>query len=63
MKITRSNLDTAKGPANWFAGDVYVDMIVGPEAPSRASAATCAFHARSSHALAHPSPWRDHPRH
>ncbi len=25
MKITRTSLETAKGPADWFTGDVYVD--------------------------------------
>lgn len=34
MKITRSSLDTMKGPAEWFTGDVYVDQVVAPEATS-----------------------------
>ena len=24
MQITRSSLETQKGPANWFCGDVYI---------------------------------------
>src|SRR3954451_23724437 len=43
MKITRNDLDTAKGPADWFTGDVYLDMIVGQEAPSRVGAAVVHF--------------------
>jgi quercetin dioxygenase-like cupin family protein len=34
MKITRSSIDTMKGPAEWFTGDVYVDQAIAPEASS-----------------------------
>lgn len=34
MKITRSSIETGKGSADWFTGDVYVDAIVAPEATS-----------------------------
>jgi quercetin dioxygenase-like cupin family protein len=34
MKITRSSVDTMKGPADWFTGDVYVDQAIVPEATS-----------------------------
>jgi hypothetical protein len=27
MQITRSSIDTAKGPADWFTGDVYIDSV------------------------------------
>lgn len=27
MQTTRSSADTAKGPADWFTGDVYVDPV------------------------------------
>ena len=37
MKITRQTIDTMKGSADWFTGDVYVDAAVVPEADSRAS--------------------------
>jgi quercetin dioxygenase-like cupin family protein len=43
MKITRSSLDTAKGPADWFTGDVYVDTIAAPEATARAASALVHF--------------------
>ena len=28
MQITRSSIDTAKGPADWFTGDVYIDSAI-----------------------------------
>jgi len=43
MKITHSTTDTLKGPADWFTGDVYIDMIPGPAAPSRLGAAAVHF--------------------
>src|ERR687897_1556917 len=30
MQITRSSLDTQKGPADWFTGDVYIDPVAAP---------------------------------
>jgi quercetin dioxygenase-like cupin family protein len=36
MEITRSGIDTAKGPADWFTGDVYLDTLAAPPAPARA---------------------------
>lgn len=30
MKITRSSIQTRKGPAEWFSGDVYVDAVADP---------------------------------
>ena len=38
MEITRSGLDTAKGPADWFSGDVYLDPVASPSPPGRVSA-------------------------
>ena len=38
MQITRSSTDTAKGPADWFTGDVYIDAVATPSAPARAQA-------------------------
>jgi quercetin dioxygenase-like cupin family protein len=35
LQITRSELDTTKGPADWFTGDVYVDTVVAAPAPAR----------------------------
>ena len=30
MQITRTSIDTQKGPADWFTGDVYIDAIAAP---------------------------------
>ena len=38
MEITRSALDTAKGPADWFTGDVYIDAVAAAPAPGRVQA-------------------------
>jgi quercetin dioxygenase-like cupin family protein len=38
MEITRTSLDTAKGPADWFTGDVYLDPVASPSPPGRVSA-------------------------
>jgi hypothetical protein len=35
VQITRSELDTAKGTAERFTGDVYVDTVVAASAPAR----------------------------
>jgi quercetin dioxygenase-like cupin family protein len=43
MEITRSTIDTAKGPADWFTGDVYVDTVTNPTPPSRLAAAMVHF--------------------
>jgi quercetin dioxygenase-like cupin family protein len=43
MQITRSSLPTAKGPTEWFTGDVYIDAVAVPEAPARAAAAVVRF--------------------
>jgi len=37
-QVTRSSIDTVKGPADWFTGDVYIDAVAGAPAPSRLSA-------------------------
>ena len=33
MQVTRSSVDTAKGPGDWFTGDVYIDPVAA--APPR----------------------------
>jgi quercetin dioxygenase-like cupin family protein len=38
VNITRSSIDTAKGPAEWFTGDVYIDAIAVAPAPARVRA-------------------------
>ena len=40
MQITRNSLDTARGPGDWFTGDVYLDAVAAPASSSRVSA-TC----------------------
>lgn len=43
MKLTRSSIETMKGPADWFTGDVYVDAIASPIAPSRTASSLVHF--------------------
>jgi quercetin dioxygenase-like cupin family protein len=43
MQITRSSLDTNKGPADWFTGDVYIDTVAAPSPPARTAAALVHF--------------------
>lgn len=43
MQITRSSIDTAKGPADWFTGDVCIDTVAAVPAPSRVTAAVVHF--------------------
>ena len=38
MQITRSAIDTVKGPADWFTGDVYIDAVAAAPPPSRLTA-------------------------
>jgi len=43
MQITRSSLDTGRGPADWFTGDVYIDALAAPSNGSRISASAVHF--------------------
>ncbi len=43
MQITRSSLDTARGPADWFTGDVYIDTLAAPAGSSTFAAALVHF--------------------
>lgn len=43
MQITRNSLETTKGPAGWFTGDVYVDAVAANPEPSRVQAANVHF--------------------
>jgi quercetin dioxygenase-like cupin family protein len=38
MEIVRSSVDTAKGPSEWFTGDVYLDAVAVALAPGRTQA-------------------------
>jgi quercetin dioxygenase-like cupin family protein len=38
MEITRSSIDTLKGPGDWFTGDVYIDAVAAAPAPARVQA-------------------------
>lgn len=56
MEITRSTLETAKGPADWFTGDVYFDQVAKNPAPSRVQAINVHFSPGARTA------WHTHPR-
>jgi quercetin dioxygenase-like cupin family protein len=43
LQITRNSLETVKGPAEWFSGDVFIDAVAIPTAPARAAAASVHF--------------------
>ncbi|HEV2980066.1 MAG TPA: cupin domain-containing protein [Solirubrobacteraceae bacterium] len=43
MQITRNSLDTSAGPAEWFSGAVFLDLIAAPSGPSRVAAASVHF--------------------
>ncbi len=43
MQITRSSLDTNRGPGDSFTGDVYVDTIAAPAPPARVAGAIVHF--------------------
>ena len=43
MQITRSTIDTQKGPADWFTGDVYIDAVAAPAGTSTFAAASVHF--------------------
>jgi quercetin dioxygenase-like cupin family protein len=43
MQLTRSTIDTGKGTADWFTGDVYIDQLAAPSGRSRLSASWVHF--------------------
>jgi len=43
MQLTRNSADTAKGPGEWFTGDVYIDAVSSPAGPSRLGANSVHF--------------------
>ena len=53
MQITRSELDTQKGPADWFSGDVYIDHVAAPSRDQPCRRGTRPLHPRRPNRLAH----------
>lgn len=43
MKVTRSTAATARGPVDWFTGDVYIDIVAEPSSAYRVAAANVHF--------------------
>jgi quercetin dioxygenase-like cupin family protein len=43
MNITRSSMETQKGPSEWFSGAVYIDAVATPSNGSRLSASSVHF--------------------
>ena len=43
MQITKSSIETAAGPAEWFTGTVYIDAVATPSGASRVSASSVHF--------------------
>ena len=43
MQITRNGLETARGPSDWFTGEVYIDAVAAPSGGSRMSASSVHF--------------------
>ena len=43
MQITRSSIETARGPREWFTGDVFLDPVAAPSGESRLSATSVHF--------------------
>jgi quercetin dioxygenase-like cupin family protein len=43
LQITRSSIETRRGPSEWFTGAVYVDAVAAPSNGSRLSASSVHF--------------------
>ncbi len=43
MEITRNSTDTRRGPADWFTGEVYLDVVAAPSDGSHLSASSVHF--------------------
>jgi quercetin dioxygenase-like cupin family protein len=43
MQVTRSSIETARGPRDWFTGDVFLDPVAAPTGGSRLSATSVHF--------------------
>ena len=55
MQMTRSSLETRRGPSEWFTGEVYIDAVAEPAGGTQLSASNvhCAPGARTA--------WHAHP--
>src|SRR3954451_16828039 len=56
MQITHSSIETQKGPADWFTGDVYIDAIAAPAGSSTFGAGAVHFTPGAR------TVWHTHPR-
>jgi len=43
MEITRNSIETRRGPAEWFTGAVYLDVMASPSGSSRLSTSSVHF--------------------
>jgi quercetin dioxygenase-like cupin family protein len=43
MEIIKKSTETAAGPADWFTGAVYMDVVAAPSGPSRLQAFSVHF--------------------
>ena len=43
MQITRSSIDTVRGPGDWFTGAVYIDQVAAPTSGARLSSSSVHF--------------------
>jgi quercetin dioxygenase-like cupin family protein len=43
MEITRNTLETGRGPAEWFTGEVFIDQVAVPAGTSTFAAAAVHF--------------------
>jgi quercetin dioxygenase-like cupin family protein len=55
MQITRNELETTRGPAEWFTGTVFLDGVAAPSEGSRVSA-SCVHFTPGAHTA-----WHTHP--
>jgi quercetin dioxygenase-like cupin family protein len=56
MEVTRNGVETARGPSDWFSGEVFIDTITAPSGAWQIGAASVHFTpgARTT--------WHVHPR-
>jgi quercetin dioxygenase-like cupin family protein len=56
MHITRNNLESGRGPTDWFTGAVFIDPVASPSAKSQIGAANVHFTPGARTA------WHTHPK-